>query len=308
MKRTLAITLLCTFLGMLLPGCFTGVESTPKITQRDLRRRGVTTSPEKAMFDSVPPGQPPARWLPGKEFVVVSNRADIILEPRGSVDSLCGTTLRLKGITSRATITGGEEAVVEFTAPQGAVLQYPTGIELKRLASMPTLPIPFMVEQWLVDTVQSLLVGNTYYILPQRRLGHDGRDTTGTRYAPVQITAVNPGDANYPLRVEFTNNDGCIQSLMMTAGTSPGATRNFHTLFAFKDPRKQYPMITDKIWALIQASQVQLGMTPQECRLALGAPNDCLKVPSTAGMVEHWVYNGGKYLIFEDGQLIRYRP
>jgi hypothetical protein len=48
-------------------------------------------------------------------------------------------------------------------------------------------------------------------------------------------------------------------------------------------------------------------MTSSECRLALGAPNDYTRVPTTGGMVERWTYDNGVYLMFEDGVLTRYR-
>ena len=65
--------------------------------------------------------------------------------------------------------------------------------------------------------------------------------------------------------------------------------------------------MTDEVWDLVVHSRVRAGMTPAECRLALGAPNDYLRLPSTAGMVERWVYDDGVYLIFEDGQLANFR-
>ena len=93
----------------------------------------------------------------------------------------------------------------------------------------------------------------------------------------------------------------------MTYGTSASATRNFDRLFSFTDPRRSYPRITDATWQKIIRSQVEAGMTRDECRLALGAPDHIDRGATPGAQLERWTYDNGVYLIFEDGILERWR-
>jgi len=305
--RPWTVTVIMMLLAVGLQGCFTGVESTPKVTSRDVRRNNVKDSPEKLFMAEVPGREAPSRWRHGKEFIITDPRIGLIFEPSAVQTSpLAGDTLRLLSVASYTSLTGDSLMALVFDSRRGPVT-YHTMADSRQWTVRDHFEIPFTIEKSMLDSVNALMAGNTYYILPQRRLSERGTDTIGMRYVPVEITAVTPGNANYPLMVNFVNTDGVTQHLMMTVGTSAASTRNFHTLFSFTDPRKQYPEISDQVWRLIQHSQVQLGMTPKECRLALGPPDDYLKLPSSAGIVERWVYNDGVYLIFEDGMLSRFR-
>ena len=95
--------------------------------------------------------------------------------------------------------------------------------------------------------------------------------------------------------------------MWLTYGSSRAATRNFDRLFSFSDPRTNYPQISDHTWQLITRSQVAVGMTRDECRLALGAPSSINRGATRAAQLERWLYDDGIYLIFEDGILTRYR-
>lgn len=133
----------------------------------------------------------------------------------------------------------------------------------------------------------------------------DGAQTVpGLRHVPVTITDVQPGNAVYPLRVVFRSDSmPGERSMYMTLGSGRTSTRNFHTLFAFENPKVKYPFITDEVWDLIQHSLVKKGMTRLECRLALGAPQTVGQRPYSAGMYEYWQYSDGVYLLFEEGYL-----
>ncbi len=304
----------CAFLIVGMAACFTGVESTPKITAREIKKQKVVDSPEKKFLSNINP-QSTSEWSPGKKFIVTDPRVALIFERSSGIDGehQPGTILTLNDIRPSTSITGEKQTLLEFTTSVGDTLHYRTNITTERFALRETsLNIPFTVEASLIDSVAQRLVGNTFYILPQRRINTLGRDTIGLRYVPVNINTVTFGDAYYPLRIWFShdassNDKKSEESLMMTIGDGPTATRNFETLFAFSDPRKLYPQISDENWSLIQKSQVALGMTTQECRLALGAPNDWSQRPSTAGMVERWRYEDGVYLLFIDGLLSQFR-
>lgn len=75
------------FAGLLLPllcqSCFTGIESTPRITYKDVRRENITVNPEEEMgerFAAVPFSQ----WQPGRRFTVTDPKASMVyLAPVG---------------------------------------------------------------------------------------------------------------------------------------------------------------------------------------------------------------------------------
>lgn len=292
-----------------LTSCFTGVESTPKITARDVRKRHAQQTPEEAYMAGAT-GQPVSQWHPGKTWRVTDSRIGLVLQPLASgsyVTGLEDKDITLDSIGSFTSITGEREAQLYMHDPDGRHLVYRPGQRCDDFMARNVFSIPFTVEMSLVDEVRSLIAGNRYYILVARRIGPDSIERNGLRYVPVTILDVVPGTDTHPLRVIFRNSDGQTESLLMTVGNGRTSTRNFGTLFAFSDPRKLYPAITDRIWDLIQHSRVEEGMTSQECRLALGTPDDYTKVPSTAGMVELWKYNNGMYLRFDDGRLSGFR-
>ena len=295
----------------LLQGCFTGVESTPKITQREIKKRHITETAESKLLGDIRP-QKPSEWKSGKQFYVCDDRIGLILNPLTATadslrNSLAGDTLTFCETTWANSLTGGQEAVMEFEGPRGSRFTFRPGIPSVEFGERERLTLPFTVDLTQVREVADRIKGRQYYILVSRRTDSLGVETTGMRYQPVTITDVTAGTDTQPLRVAFTDEAGQHRIVTMTLGNDATATRNFDTLFAFDNPRKKYPNVTDEVWDLVVHSRVRAGMTPAECRLALGAPNDYLRLPSTAGMVERWVYDDGVYLIFEDGQLANFR-
>ena len=65
--------------GLLLSGCFTGVESTPKITYKDVKNNKVaeTTPGQQFARELVSPRF--SQWRTGKEFYVTSPRISLVL-------------------------------------------------------------------------------------------------------------------------------------------------------------------------------------------------------------------------------------
>lgn len=294
-----------------LQGCFTGVESTPKITQRDIRKRQIVETAEGRYLADIRPQQP-SEWKEGKRFLVTDDRISLVLNHLNQAaeecrNALAGTELTYRGMEWVNSLTGGEEAQMQFEGPGGSLFSYRSGISRDDYAERERLILPFTVDIDLIDEASSRLVGKEFYILQSRRLDSLGNETTGLRYQSVKIRAVTPGSDTQPLQVAFADESGSTRYVMMTLGSDATSTRNFETLFAFENPRHKYSNITNEVWDLVVHSQIQQGMTPAECRLALGAPNDYLRLPSTAGMVERWVYDDGVYLIFEDGHLSQFR-
>ncbi len=291
----------------LFTACFTGIESTPKITDKELRRQNVTERPDQHILDSIS-GQKPSEWYTGKEFYVTDARvvrALRILEPGDH--TLEGQVFRLEGIDVVPSLTGEEMIELSFTGPDGLQARYLTNTSRDKWGQVRTYEIPFMIELDLINKIKSSLVGKEYYFKGRRRFDASGRDIEGLRYIPVTITGVSPGDQSKPVRIFFKDSENHIESTLITLGNETTSLRNFDTQFAPENPRKKYPRITDEVWDLIQHSRVRTGMTPDECRLALGAPDTYRRIPTTAGMVEYWSYNNGSFLTFEDGVLVRFR-
>lgn len=293
-----------------LTGCFTGVESTPKITAKELKKQHVVETPEKSFLEDIAPA-PPAAWHQGKTFYIADNRASRAawrIEPPSLADSLAGEIAVLARVDTVPTLTERPEIGLTFTLPaRDAVLEFRTGLTPEQWRGAPSYTLPHLIDMEFVDKVAARMKGKQYYILPSRRNGHDGNDTTGTRYQPVTVLDVLPATEATPLRVVFSDNENHLASVLMTTGNTPTSRRNFDTLFSFDDPRRRYRNITDENWELICHGKVQSGMTPEECRLALGSPDNYTRIPTTAGMVERWTYVNGVYLVFEEGLLSAYR-
>lgn len=297
-----------------LQSCFTGIESTPKISENDLRRDLTAERPEQRYLDDILP-QPPARWLPGKQWYVTDPRSQRLYG-----HNLAGQTIAFSSFDRAASITGGSEAIATFTSPEGTV-SYRTGFAPDSIAALPALPIPYAVEASTVDAVARRMTGQTYWVNTTLWGDMEGGSIRGLRYLPVEVTDVSPGEGIYPLRVTlaYTPPEGLSSApgvikpgddtrryftLNMAApGTEGGTTRGFENLFLLADPRKRYPKITDAVWLNIVAGRVAEGMTRDECRLSIGAPDEINRQPGYSSLREVWTYPDGMRLLFVDGLL-----
>ncbi len=298
-------------MAALLSSCFTGIESTPRISQGDVKRRDAAQlTPEQQFLADIMP-LPPSQWQTGKRFFVTDDKISIIFMPSDTgCDSLSGSDLVFESFTDVPSVTGNGATMLTFTSPgHEGELHYRVNSPTSDLQHRDRLEVPFAIERSVVDQVDSLMRSRTFYITtPKWFVASDGKDYFGKRHIPVTITRITPGTYIYPLRVYFTAGDsGCEYWIPMTIGSDRAATRNFNAVFNFNDPRKRYPQITDETWQMIVNSKVAAGMTRDECRLALGAPNSFRTIPVYNAVVEQWNYDDGMYLIFEDGILTRYR-
>lgn len=292
-----------------LHGCFTGIESTPRITAGDVRRQGVAKPTAEMQFLAGVGPQAPAQWRPGKKFYVADGRVAMLFARAEAADSLQGTDLVYEGMRAAPSLTGEGATDIVLLTQRGDTLLYRVDSSPEALRSRERLEIPFTIERDPVERADSLMRGHTYYINTPMWRDRDGRSREGLRHVPVRVLGVMPGgDAVYPAAVLFSPAGTPADTALVMMGLGgDNAPRNFATLFSFKNPRDGYPHITDEVWNLIVHSKVQNGMTRDECRLALGAPERTEQIPTTAGMVERWSYGEGIYLIFEDGALAGYR-
>ncbi|MDE6098161.1 MAG: hypothetical protein K2G24_04675 [Muribaculaceae bacterium] len=296
---------------VLLQSCFTGIESTPRIGESELRRQHVTTTPEQKFLSDVVP-QAPAQWSRGKEFHVTDSRIRLIFTTASTgTDSLAGEVIRFCRFDTVPAVDSHEAAEAIFTHGSDT-LRWRPGFDIAELAGRSRLDVPFTVDMDLLAQVKAQMLGHTYYITTP--LWYDPQSlqaVNGLRHIPVEITDVRAGTADMPFNVVFSPGseaaDTTSRSVLMTIGSDRLATRNFHRLFAFENPRRRYLSITDEVWKLIIHSKVRQGMTRDECRLALGAPLQIVYGNNTAGTAERWSYPDGVYLIFDDGLLSRFR-
>lgn len=292
---------------LLLAGCFTGVESTPKITKSDVAKANIRVTEEQKFLADIQQERP-SQWTKGKKFLVTDNKISYVLKSDTPTDTakLKGTVLAFNGLKQVVGITGDGAAEIDFTdAARGTQYYYRPEISYGELLDKEYIDIPFTIDLALVDSVRSRIVGNQYYITTPLWYSRDG--TSGQRryrHVAVVVDGVEPGNSEYPLRVLFhMPSDPTPYSVFMSVGDKRTSTRNFDKLFAFEDPRTKYPTIKDDTWRLIVNSKVKYGMTKDECRLALGAPAVHGERPTTSGMVEYWQYSDGVYLVFQEGLL-----
>lgn len=253
----------------------------------------------------------PSEWREGKRFFVTDDKISIIFTPGDhGADSLAGRDLIFKRFEDAPSLTGNGATVAVFGLENyPGEFRYRIDVSPKDISSRDRLDIPFTVERSLSESVSEAMKGNTYYIsTPKWYQASDDSEVTGKRHIPVKINRIEPGTYIYPLKVYFIPEGNEKEYwIPMTVGSDRAATRNFYIVFNFENPRKRYPRITDETWQLITDSKVAAGMTRDECRLALGAPNSYRTIPVSNAIVEQWSYDDGMYLIFEDGILTRFR-
>lgn len=289
----------------------TGIDSTPRITSKAVDRAGVRLSDEQ-QFAAAITNEPPSRWMPGKRWRVTAPKIKVAFSPahKVNVDSLVGHDVYYVGHRPVATFDGMDRVEITFADARDNQYQYRPVFKYGTWDEAPYVLIPFTVELSVVELADSMMRGNTYYITTPRWLDAQGNTVEGLRHIPVTVDSVVPGTENYPLRVAFhpaEGSDAAERYILMTHGSGKAATRNFDRLFSFENPRRLYPRISDETWAKIIRSKVAQGMTRDECRLALGAPNNIDRGATRSYQVEMWSYDNGVYLVFEDGILTKFR-
>lgn len=306
-----SLTLLYLIVPLLqLTSCFTGVESTPRITQADVKKQNITVTPEmRYLADISTPN--PKDWDKGRLFYITDDKINLVLVPDDRQDAPLskGLYMAFEGVMPALAVTGEDVALVSFLSPAGKKYSYRSESSYADFAKKEDFDLPFAVDMVLVDSVKNRIEGKKFYITTPLWFDESGASQRrGLRHVEVQVTDVKPGDSNYPILVVFAR-PGSMEksSVYMTVGEKRTSTRNFDTLFVLENPRLKYKNITDENWNLIVHSRVRPGMTKDECRLALGSPKVHGQRPTTAGMVEYWQYSDGTYLVFEEGYLAMIR-
>lgn len=283
-----------------LSACQTGVESTPRITDKQVNRQVGSKSAETVLLSTIQ-GERPSEWRPGKVFTLTDGKISVAYTP-GSVSSELqpGDTLRFESLQEAQTITGARMTDFRFLTPDGKTVNHRMEIPPECLGESVTLP--FLVEAAVVDSVRSLLKGRKLWTTTLQRYDLEGKSIGGFKFQPVVITDVRAGRGEYPVEVLMGN-----EMIYLTVDPSSRVNRRFANLFSLTDPRKNYRHITDTNWALICRGEVADGMTMEECRLALGSPREVERDATYGALIERWTYENGIFLMFSDGLLTRFR-
>lgn len=299
--------LLAAAASLALTACFTGVESTPRITVPSSQGRTVTA--EDTFLAGVK-GEPFAGWRQGKLFHITDERFKLLLGATAPSDSMAGRDIAYAGVSTVPSPTGGSTAVLTFTAPwTDRLMAYDTGADTGALTRRGNVEVPFAIERSMVESARDILEGNTYYVLtPVWRDSADRLVAGGRKFVKVRIDSVLPGTTTAPLRLDFTDiADGRRASLFINPAVNARTPRTFANFFSLTDPRERYADITAAHWDLIVRGDIAEGMTRRECRLALGQPADIQRMTNYSVMRERWTYENGVWLLFEDDILTEHR-
>ncbi|MCM1449678.1 MAG: hypothetical protein NC082_05010 [Clostridiales bacterium] len=286
-------------IATLLTGCFTGIESTPKITARDVKRQNAEITPEMTYAVGVT-GDQVASWSNGKPFIVTDNRISLATSPVAVAEKLQpGDTIKYAGSRSIKSMTDIDDTMFSFTTPGNDTIHYRLQEPPDEVMKMETVEIPFTIEMSLINRASQLMAGNDYYITTPVWFNSDGDNITGRKLVKVHVDSVTAGNSTYPLTIHFTSDDGTHSRVYMSTGNGRRSTRNFETLFTLTNPRDKYKDITDEVWDCITRSTVKKEMTREQCRLSLGSPREVIR----GHYLEQWRYDSGLTLIFDDGYL-----
>lgn len=293
--------------SLLYHSCFTGIESTPKITASDVKKENIIERPEDSYLADVS-NEALGKWEKGKRFYVTDDRISIIFGASASdVEPLKGTVLRYDSSEDVLSITGEPVAELIFLTEKGDQLRYRTDKSLAELSSQATVQIPFTIEMSMVDAVRQKMSNKDYYVLTTMWYDANDQSLTGRKFIPVHVEEILPGNSVYPIKVVLSTEGKKKFALFMTTGNNRKAPRSFGSLFSFDDPHKRYPAISDETWRNIIEGKVALDMTRDECRLSLGAPATVTHRNNNNYLYELWNYENGVYLVFQDGLLKSYR-
>lgn len=308
--NVLKIKVSAAVLSFVLTGCFTGVESTPRITTSDVNRQDAAALSEEQRFIAHLRPDDMSVWQPKKRFIVTDGKADMILQkPGGGYAGISkGDTLFFDRSETTRSITGDSVVDVYFKTGSGQDIVFRSN-----RASGDTLSqfrVPFILDESFLEDARQLLTGRHLWV--KTSVWRDSTDhvVKGIKFADVIIEGIQPGTAAYPLRVDFKTcglPEPMSGSLMMTTLEQGAGSRTFDGQFSLTDPHLRYPDITDERWQLIMRGLIAYGMTREECRLSLGSPKDLERAAGYSDVKERWLYDNGIYLIFSDGLLVDYR-
>lgn len=293
-----------------LPGCFTGIESTPSVSKAEVKRQKSEKPSAEQLLMAQVSRQPFSRWPRGKEFTVTDSKIALAFTPLAEAEKLtAGDVIRFREMRPALTVMGDTVAEFVFDTPSAvSTVVYRSERTPDAVRNATAVFVPFTVEASMVNAANALLSGKQVYILSSHRLDASGQHPLDSKkFVPVTIKSVVAGDSSFPLRIIFADSDGSEYSTFIAADTSGYASRTFQRLFSLANPRLKYPQISDSTWELITRGQMAEEMTRDECRLAIGSPDEVERMVGISNTAERWTYSNGTVLFFEEGILTKFR-
>ena len=298
-------------LPLMLVSCFTGVEGTKKVSDKDVSKaisRSQTAMKKQDLLvaykDSVP------AWRQGKRFYVTDSQVKLIFAPSNSANSdtlqLSGKTLVYDGYSEGGVLDNRKTVNLMFSDSNNKYI-YPTNKEIQEFNSQ--FQIPFLIDEDMVAFYSKQLSNKDFWI--KTALWYDvnnERMIKGRQFVKVHVERVEPGNKVFPLKVVFSASDSGQEAFVWIAtNVEVMKDRDFGSLFTTENLRERHKDITDANWARITNCQVVEGMTKEECKLSLGTPKQVKQRPTYDGLNEIWYYDGGSFLLFADGLLKDFR-
>lgn len=292
-----------------LASCSTGIESTKTIrmNKEDLRQMAKT---DEQIFASQIAGEMLKDWKPGKRFMAMSDRTLYIFDPSSSInsdlDSLEGTILQYSGVETRINPDLKDECVILFSDGKSDY-RYSTGKSLNdAMSEIDSSKLPLISDMDLIDRWKEKLTGKKLWTKSNLWYDADNHRKDGLKFAEVEVMDVIPSTGDFPINVKVTRDEE-VSYIHMNYTSDKADSRNFAAVFFLSDPKLKYPNIEESNWRLIQSGKVGPGMTKDECRLALGNPDEVQSGHSTSQTLDIWQYGNGTYLFFSDGLLTNFR-
>lgn len=295
-----------------LSGCFTGVESTKAITQKDVNK---VLEKDKSIADdtgmSIYKLRPSSfsEWETGRTFYVTDDNIKLLFRSSSTIEdsvSLKDKFLTYQRYSTETSITGAEVINIVFTDNQKHIFVYPTNRTLQQLNDDAKVAIPYLIDMNKVMELRSMLIGKELYIRTSLWYDANGNMIKGRKFVKTTIEDVMPGNKYFPYMIKFRD-DKTEAYIFLSSEQSSVQNRSLNDLFSLSDIHDKYPTISNENWELIINGDLALDMTKDECRLSMGSPKTIDRTPTYDGLKEYWTYDNGIYLIFEDGLLRKFR-
>lgn len=284
-----------------LCSCYS-VERTPviRLSKEDLTSERTVSNEDRLMeqlsFEEL------SRWRRGKPFLPVLERASMLFPT--APESVDFRTLYFQRVDSTMLPDGRHQLNIHFADSAGNKFVYEH--RGNSSGTFSSNSIPMLVDLDIVHRADSILRGR--HLWPRNVNWLNPKDMTtlkSRRFVEVTTDSVGPGNEYFPCCIYFTDQTGRQGCFLFDP--TPSSSRSFSSQFFIADPRPNYSQILDQRWDEICRGQISEGMTKEEARLALGAPQAVNRFPDYARLIEIWTYSDGVYLRFEDGLLVQFR-
>lgn len=299
-------------MSLMFVSCFTGVEGTKTITLSRNDKKTLALTAEDTILECVK-GFPLGQWKAGKRFIITDDRINLLLDQSLSDRSVLDLKMKdnivfFHSLADRKRPDGSSERMIILRTLDNKFLYYPTskkveGSENTVLSS----GLPMLIDLDMIEKVRDILNGKKVWI--KSPIWYDEADSRipGRKFVAVNIEDVSHGSLYFPVKIKFSDEKGKIAYIFMNFGNSDTDSRSFAKLFSLNNPRARFSAMEDDVWNLICNGRVKVGMTKEQCRLALGNPVDVKSGHDYNRLLDVWIYEDGDYLQFSDGLLVNFR-